>query len=47
MILKGEGEEVVGQFNRKFTIVDRYVLDMSPDQMKSIDRRTALALGVT
>lgn len=40
------GEDVVGQFNRKFAVLDRYVLDMSADQMKSIDRRIALALGV-
>lgn len=46
VILKGKEENVIGNFNRKFTIFDRYVLDMSADRQKSIDRRIALALGV-
>jgi uncharacterized protein YxjI len=36
----------VGIFNRSFTILDRYVLDMSSDVGKLIDRRLALAMGV-
>jgi len=40
------GEEVIGEFNRKFTIVDRYVLDMTGDPRRTLDRRIALALGV-
>jgi len=36
----------VGEFNRKLTILDRYVLDMSADFNRAIDRRIALALGV-
>lgn len=36
----------VGEFRRKLTILDRYVLDMSADQNRRIDRRLALALGV-
>ena len=39
-------EDVIGEFKRKFTILDRYVLDMSADPQRSMDRRIALALGV-
>jgi predicted Zn finger-like uncharacterized protein len=35
-----------GEFNRKFTLVDRYVLDLSLDRPRMIDRRLAAALGV-
>ncbi|WP_165250844.1 hypothetical protein [Paludisphaera soli] len=42
-----DGEEQVrGEFNRKFTIVDSYVLDMSRDRPPQIDRRIGIALGV-
>ena len=37
---------VLGEFNRSFTLLDRYVLDMSPDAGSRIDRRLALAMGV-
>lgn len=40
------GGQVVGEFNRKFTILDRYVLDLSNDSMRALDRRVALAMGV-
>jgi len=36
----------LGVFNRSFTILDRYVLDMSADLKARIDRRLALAMGV-
>jgi len=39
-------EDVIGEFKRKFTILDRYVLDMSGDPQRLMDRRIALALGV-
>jgi hypothetical protein len=39
-------EDVIGEFKRKFTILDRYVLDMSADPQRLMDRRIALALGV-
>jgi len=39
-------EDVIGEFKRKFTILDRYVLDMSADTEQRMDRRVALALGV-
>jgi len=40
------GGQVVGEFNRKFTILDRYVLDLSSDSGRALDRRVALAMGV-
>jgi DNA-directed RNA polymerase subunit RPC12/RpoP len=39
-------ERVRGEFNRKFTVFDRYVLDVSRDRPRVIDRRLAVALGV-
>jgi len=46
IIARNGTEEVVGEFNRKFTILDRYVLDLRSDIKRSLDRRVALALGV-
>lgn len=40
------GDELAGQFNRRFTLLDRYVLDLSADASRRLDRRLALALGV-
>jgi hypothetical protein len=40
------GGQVLGEFNRKFTLFDRYLLDLSPDATRSLDRRVAVALGV-
>lgn len=37
---------VFGEFNRKFTLFDRYVLDLSGDPARRFDRRIALALGI-
>ena len=37
---------LLGEFNRKFTILDRYVLDLTGDTERHLDRRVALALGV-
>jgi hypothetical protein len=36
----------VGTFNRKFTLLDRYVLDLTGDPGRTLDRRVALAMGV-
>ena len=41
-----DGETVLGEFNRKFAILDRYAVDMTNDPMRTLDRRIALALGV-
>jgi uncharacterized protein YxjI len=43
---RGTGDSVLGEFKRKFTILDRYVLDLSADRRRDLDRRLALALGV-
>jgi hypothetical protein len=45
-VLQAPGGEVVGEFNRKFTLLDRYVLDLSADGERSLDRRVALATGI-
>lgn len=41
-----ENYDILGEFNRSFTILDRYVLDMGQDARNRIDRRLALAMGV-
>jgi uncharacterized protein YxjI len=46
IITRGTGETVIGEFKRKFTILDRYVLDLSADRRRDLDRRIGLALGV-
>lgn len=46
LILRGDSEDLVGEFKRKFTILDRYVLDLSADPGRFVDRRIALALGL-
>ena len=42
----GESDRAIGRFNRKFTLRDRYVLDLTEDPTALLDRRVALALGV-
>lgn len=44
--LEPQSGNVIGVFNRSFTILDRYVLDMSADVAVRIDRRLALTMGV-
>ena len=39
-------QQILGEFNRKFTLLDRYVLDLTHDLQRTLDRRVALALGV-
>ena len=46
VLYRGESEDEIGMFNRKFTILDRYVLDLSADSERTLDRRLALAVGV-
>ena len=38
--------ETVGEFNRRMTLLDRYVLDLTMDEKRTIDRRIAVAMGV-
>jgi uncharacterized protein YxjI len=40
------GERTVGSFERRFGIRDRYILDLSGDAERRIDRRVAIALSV-
>jgi uncharacterized protein YxjI len=37
---------VIGQMNRKFQLRDRYVLDLSGDHERKLDRRLAIALAI-
>ena len=46
VIYAPDEDTVMGEFNRKMTIFDRYTLDMSEDADRTVDRRVALALGV-
>lgn len=46
VIYAADRERVLGEFNRKMTIFDRYTLDLSEDAAGALDRRAALALGV-
>jgi uncharacterized protein YxjI len=46
VLVRGQDAEIFGEFNRKFTLLDRYVLDLSADTARAFDRRIALALGV-
>jgi len=46
VFFKGNSDHPIGEFNRKFTLLDRYVLDLTSDPEHSLDRRVALALGV-
>jgi len=39
-------DRVVGSMNRKFRLRDRYVLDLSGDYERKIDRRVAVALAI-
>ena len=45
-LIQTPGGDVLGEFNRKFTVLDRYVLDLSADVERQVDRRIALALGI-
>ncbi len=38
--------EVAGSMDRKFKVRDEYVLDLSGDREKKLDRRLAVALAV-
>jgi uncharacterized protein YxjI len=40
------GDGVVGHLNRKFQLRDRYILDVSGDTERTLDRRLAVALAI-
>lgn len=46
IIVREGTDDVIGEFNRKLTILDRYALDLKADPQRTLDRRVALALGV-
>jgi hypothetical protein len=46
VFVRPDGGEVLGEFNRKFTVLDRYVLDLTADEERALDRRIALASGI-
>ena len=37
---------VIGSLNRKFQLRDRYVLDLTADHERKLDRRLAIALAI-
>jgi uncharacterized protein YxjI len=45
-VTPGDDPRIMGEFNRKLTLFDRYVLDLTQDPTRALDRRIALALGV-
>lgn len=46
MIQTPDFQDVLGELNRKLTLFDKYVLDLTHDPDRTLDRRVALALGV-
>jgi uncharacterized protein YxjI len=46
IFVRPDNDDVLGEFNRKLTILDRYSLDMRGDPERRMDRRVAIALGV-
>lgn len=44
-VITREGTKL-GEFNRKLTIFDRYVLDLGADPERLLDRRVAIAMGI-
>jgi uncharacterized protein YxjI len=40
------GDRVIGHLNRKFQLRDRYVLDLSGDTERKLDRRLGVALAI-
>jgi uncharacterized protein YxjI len=45
VILAPDGR-LLGRFNRSFTLLDRYILDLSMDSEAQLDRRLAVAIGI-
>jgi uncharacterized protein YxjI len=40
------GEQAIGKMDRKFQLRDRYVLDLSGDTERRLDRRLGIALAI-
>jgi uncharacterized protein YxjI len=45
IIVRPDGSRI-GEFVRRFTLTDKYVLDLTPDSQRSFDRRIAVALAI-
>jgi len=43
---KGDSDRIIGRFIRKWTLLDRYVLDLTEDTDDFLDPRVGLAIGV-
>ena len=39
-------EQKIGAFNRRFSLFDKYVLDLSDDPARTLNRKVALAVGI-
>lgn len=46
VLCRGESDEVIGEFNKKWSLRDRYVLDLTRDRLRRLDRRIAVAVGI-
>ena len=47
LIMDSAGNErKIGSFNRRMSVFDKYVLDLSEDRERQLDRRVALAVGI-
>lgn len=46
VLLAPDEKTKLGMFNRKFTLFDKYVLDMTFDHEQTLDRRIAVAMAV-
>ncbi|MFH1726569.1 MAG: hypothetical protein ABII00_18320 [Elusimicrobiota bacterium] len=46
ILLAPHAGTVLGEFNRKTAILDHYVLDLTSDPDRTVDRRIAVALGI-
>lgn len=46
IIVEPGTDRVIGEFNRKYSLFDKYVLDMSADKALEFDRRMAVALAL-
>lgn len=46
VLMRPNSEAVLGELNRKFTIIDKYVLDLTADTHREVDRRLAVALAI-
>ena len=46
IILAPDFQTKLGEFNRQFTLFDKYVLDLTPDAQRRFDRRLAVGLAV-